>query len=160
MKSILLLAYLITNVCGLSQMPKPPIEAQGKMAKAMAREAANVALAVSVLVVPGGALAARSGGRAGGSSFLRSAPRAAAPALTTRYSAPVAMPVPVSPYGYGYGGYGYGGYGYGGYGYGYGYGGDISPEAVFYGFSLFVFSEVLTVLFYKFLTTEDDATLD
>mmetsp|Transcript_27299 Transcript_27299/g.44460 ORF Transcript_27299/g.44460 Transcript_27299/m.44460 type:complete len:410 (+) Transcript_27299:127-1356(+) len=70
--------------------------------------------------------AARSGGRAGGSSFSRSAPsyRSSPPSSSYRSSPQIRSPtiiVPgpsygVSPFGWGLGGWGYGGYGYGGWG--------------------------------------------
>mmetsp|Transcript_8735 Transcript_8735/g.22295 ORF Transcript_8735/g.22295 Transcript_8735/m.22295 type:complete len:186 (+) Transcript_8735:26-583(+) len=77
------------------------------LAKVASNAAVSAALAGAVLMAPTSALAARSGGRAGGSSFRsRPAPSRVAPRTTVRtYAAPVAVPVPVSPFGYG--GYGY-----------------------------------------------------
>mmetsp|Transcript_14385 Transcript_14385/g.45354 ORF Transcript_14385/g.45354 Transcript_14385/m.45354 type:complete len:185 (+) Transcript_14385:43-597(+) len=100
-------------------VPQPAQPAQPKMtemkkkaiAKSVSQAALSAALAGTLLLSPVDAFAARSGGRAGGSSFRsRPAPTRSYSRTTVRsYAAPVPVPVPVSPFGYGGFGYGYGG---------------------------------------------------
>ncbi|BDA42144.1 hypothetical protein COCOBI_03-0290 [Coccomyxa sp. Obi] len=101
----------LTARCSAQKQDKPEQEGQWSLAPKLAAAALAASLLFSA-VAPEDALAARSGGRVGGSSFRSSAPRSApsvprssGPSVRNYnyYSAPPLV-----------GGYGYGGYGYGG----------------------------------------------
>lgn len=111
----LLAAFVLASTEAFVVMIRPEISTRmaakktDAIVKGVSQAAVSAALAGAILTAPTNALAARSGGRAGGSSF-RSRPTYSRPAPRTTvrtYAAPVAIPVPVSPFGYG--GFGYGG---------------------------------------------------
>jgi uncharacterized membrane protein len=120
MSKIVALLALFATSQALAPAPKKPAS-PGVVAKTVGKQLLSGAVAASLLFAPQDANAARSGGRAGGGSRMRSAPsrsyssapRAVPRGGTRMYAAPMAVPVPVpvSPFGMGYG---YGGYGYGG----------------------------------------------
>ncbi|CAL8468171.1 g7710 [Coccomyxa elongata] len=141
---------------------KPEQEGQWSLAPKLAAAALAASLLLSA-VAPEDALAARSGGRVGGSSFRSSAPSAPRSAP----SAPRSSGPSVRNYNYysapplvgGYGGYGYGGYGYGGGGL------SIFPAApIFFGggglfnilIFMFVASTILGVVRNLFNRRRDD----
>ena len=120
MARIVALLALFATSQALAPAPKKPAS-PGVVAKTVGKQLLSGAVAASLLFAPQDANAARSGGRAGGGSRMRSAPsrsyssapRAVPRGGTRMYAAPMAVPVPVpvSPFGMGYG---YGDYGYGG----------------------------------------------
>jgi len=122
MKLAVVVVALLTTASEALVPSQPPPSKAVAVAKRVAKDVASLAVASALVLAPltpSPALAARSGGRAGGS--FRSAPSRSYSAPRTRvrtFAAPVPVPVPVAPFG----GYGYGGYGYGG-----GFG--ISPGA-------------------------------
>ena len=112
MARIVALLALFATSQALAPAPKKPAS-PGVVAKTVGKQLLSGAVAASLLFAPQDANAARSGGRAGGGSRMRSAPsrsyssapRAVPRGGTRMYAAPMAVPVPVpvSPFGMGYG---------------------------------------------------------
>ena len=108
MARIVALLALFATSQALAPAPKKPAS-PGVVAKTVGKQLLSGAVAASLLFAPQDANAARSGGRAGGGSRMRSAPsrsyssapRAVPRGGTRMYAAPMA--VPVSPFGMGYG---------------------------------------------------------